>query len=78
MLDPVRGGVTLFNSWRFLAIASGFLWLLSSTVHGDDWTVPIAANSPQVVLSLTDERKQNDTDFFAVTSPAAGGRSLPI
>jgi hypothetical protein len=45
--------------------------------HAQDWVVPISANSPHVVVSLTDERDRDDSNFFAINSPVAGGMALP-
>ena len=57
-----------------LLLAASFGW----TAAAQDWVVPITSNSPHVVVSVTNERDPDDTNFYAINSSSPGGQSLPL
>ena len=64
---------------RLIGVVGAVAVCLSSTNEsaGQDWVVPIVANSPQLVVGLTDERARDDLDWVSATSSSPGGNSLP-
>ena len=64
---------------RVFTITSCVL-LLCAPLAGNEVevVVPISANSPHVLLSLTDERDADDSSFFSIPKDEPGGSSLPL
>ena len=62
---------------RNLIVIVAVLGLTTRPAPAQELGVPIAANSPHVVLSITDERDPDDTSFFSVVSAPPAGTALP-
>ncbi|MEZ6119169.1 MAG: retropepsin-like aspartic protease [Pirellulaceae bacterium] len=60
-------------SWAALALAC----FLTLNGWAQDYRVPIAGNSPQVIMSITDRRDRDDSVWTATNSSVTVGNQLP-
>ena len=73
--DLETGVLTLSTRVSFAAF---FLSCISTVLFAQDYVVPITANSPHVFMSLTNERSDDDSNFFSEPNSRTTAEGLPL